>query len=68
MFRRVCETFNIVDLNPYQEEAIVYFLDKKMDGFVIFVNVPTGFGRSLIHQSLPLVFGSFRLAYHYTIT
>lgn len=68
MFRRVCETFNIADLNPYQEEAIVYFLDKKMDGFVIFVNVPTGFGRSLIHQPLPLVFGSFRLTYHYTIT
>lgn len=64
----MCETFNIVDLNPYQEEAIVYFLDKKMDDFVIFVNLPTGYGRSLIHQSLPLVFGSFRLAYHYTIT
>jgi len=67
-FRWVCETFNIVDFYPYQEEAIVYFLDKKMDGFVIFVNLPTGFGRLLIHRSLPLVFRSFRLVYHYAIT
>lgn len=59
----MCETFNIVDFNPYQEEAIVYFLDKKMDGFVIFVNLPTGFGRSLIHRSLPLVSRSFRLVW-----
>lgn len=50
-FRR--ETFDIVDLNPYQKEAIVCFVDKKMD---VFVNLPTGFGRSLIYQSLPLVF------------
>ena len=52
-FQRVSETFQIDDLNPCQLEAIVYFVEKKVD---VFVNLPTGFGKSLIYQALPLVF------------
>ena len=52
-FKRVCETFKIVDLNAHQREAIAYFVDKKKD---VFINLPTGFGKSLIYQALPIVF------------
>ena len=52
-FQRVCETFQIVDLNPFQREAMECFVKKKMD---VFVNLPTGYGKSLIYQALPLVF------------
>ena len=41
----------VVDLNPFQQEAIEYFM-KKVD---VFVNLPTGYGKSLIYQALPLV-------------
>ena len=51
--QRVCESFQIDDLNPYQREAITNFVEEKVD---IFVNLPTGFGKSLIYQALPLVF------------
>ena len=44
-FKRVCETFKIVDLNAHQPEAIAYFVDKKKD---VFINLPTGFSKSLI--------------------
>ena len=47
-FQRVCETFKIVDLNPFQREAIEYFVKKKVD---VFVNLPTGYGKSLIYQA-----------------
>ena len=50
---RVCETFKIMELNAHQREAIAYFVDKKKD---VFINLPTGFGKSLIYQALPLVF------------
>ena len=33
-FQRVCETFKIVDLNPFQREAMEYFVKKKVDVFV----------------------------------
>ena len=52
-FKRVCETFKIVDLNVHHREAIAYFVDKKKD---VFINLPTGFGKSLIYQALPIVF------------
>ena len=51
--QRVCESFQIDDLNPYQREAITNFVEEKGD---IFVNLSTGFGKSLIYQALPLVF------------
>ena len=50
--QRVCETFKIVDLNPFQREAMEYFVKKKVE---VFVNLPTGYGKSLIYQALPLV-------------
>ena len=52
-FQRVCETFKIVDLNPFQRGAMEYFVKKKVD---VFVNLPTGYGKSPIYQALPLVF------------
>ena len=33
-FGRVCATLKRVDLNLYQKEAIVHFVDKRMDVFV----------------------------------
>ena len=39
--------------NLYLREAIAYFVENKMD---VFVNLLTGFGKSLIYQALPLVF------------
>ena len=56
-FKRVCETFKIVDLNAHQREAIAYFVDKKKD---VFINLPTGFSKSLIQQALPIVFNITR--------
>ena len=56
-FQRVCETFKIVNLNPFQGEAIEYFVKKKVD---VFVNLPTGYGKSLIYQAMPLVFNLTR--------
>lgn len=52
-FKRVCGTFKIVDSNAHQREAIVCFVDKKKD---VFINLPTGFRKSLINQDLPFVF------------
>ena len=42
-------------LNAYQREAIVQFVQKKTD---VFVNLPTGYGKSLIYQALPFVYDS----------
>ena len=39
-FQRVCETFKIVDLNPFQREAMEYFVKKKVDVFVN-LRIPT---------------------------
>ena len=54
-FGHVCEVFGIRELNAYQREAIVQFVQKKTD---VFVNLPTGYGKSLIYQALPLVYDS----------
>ena len=48
-FQRVCETFKIVDLNPFQREAMEYFVKKKRVD--VFVNLPTGNGKALIYQA-----------------
>ena len=52
VFDHVCEMFGIRELNTYQREAIVQFVQKKTD---VFVNLPTGYGKSLIYQALPFV-------------
>ena len=40
-------------LNDYQREATTQFVNKKTD---LFINLPTGYGKSLVYQALPLVF------------
>ena len=50
--QQVCQIFGITELNPLQEEAITSFVINKTD---VFVNLPTGFGKSLIYQALPLI-------------
>ena len=53
--RKVCEIFGIQKLRSHQEDAINHVVEKKRD---VFVNLPTGFGKSLIYQALPVVFSS----------
>ena len=52
-FAKVCEVFGIESLNKHQEDAIKYVVEEKKD---VFVNLPTGFGKSLIYQALPLIY------------
>ena len=52
-FVNVCERFGIRALNDYQREAITQFVNKKTD---LFINFPTGYGKSLAYHALPLFF------------
>ena len=54
-FQDVCKVFGISSLNKFQKDAIKCIVDEKRD---VFVNVPTGFGKSFIFQALPIVFSS----------
>ena len=56
-FDRVCEKFGITELNKYQKEAILQIVQRKTD---VFINLLTGFGKSLIYQALPLVCDTVR--------
>ena len=47
----VCLTFGVQNLNPQQEKALGQFLS----GSDVFVNLPTGYAKSLIYQMAPLV-------------
>ena len=51
----VCSKFKISRLNPYQLTVVKEFVRGKSD---IFVNLPTGHGKSLIYQALPSIFDS----------
>ena len=51
-FSAVKEQFNIDELFPEQVEGIKAFFEGKKN---VFVSLPTGFGKSLIYQSLPIV-------------
>ena len=51
----VCSWFTNSCLNPHQEKVISEFVKGKSD---IFVNLPTGYGKSLVYQALPTVFDS----------
>ena len=52
-FRAVSSMFKLPDLNGHQKQAIRKIIVDKED---VFVNLPTGFGKSLIYRALPLVF------------
>ena len=45
--------FAVEKLNKHQEDAIKFLVEKKKD---VLVNLPTGFGKSLIYQALPTAF------------
>ena len=51
----VCSKFKISGLNAFQMKAISEFVKGKS---VILVNLPTGYGKSLVYQALPSVFDS----------
>ncbi|XP_028410549.1 uncharacterized protein LOC114533246 [Dendronephthya gigantea] len=51
----VATLFNIESLYPEQEEAIKAFFERDLN---LFVSLPTGAGKSLIFQSLTVVFDS----------
>ena len=57
VFDLVSQKFCIQELNALQKEAIIQFVEKQR---VVFINLPTGFGKSLIYQALPLVFNAMR--------
>ena len=52
-FDVVCKTFRISALNAAQKNGITKIVEEKRD---VFINLPTGFGKSLLYQALPLVF------------
>ena len=52
-FTLVSSKFKIPTLNHHQRLAIEKIVSNNKD---VFVNLPTGFGKSLIYQALPLVF------------
>ena len=52
-FHLASSKFKISELNAYQKLAIRKIVVEKED---IFVNMPTGSGKSLIFQALPLMF------------
>ena len=47
----VCLTFGVQNLNPQQDKALAEFLS----GNDVFVNLPTGYEKSLLYQMAPLV-------------
>lgn len=61
---KVCEVFGIESLNKHQEDAIKYVVEEKKD---VFVNLPTGFGKSLIYQALPLVYSCLQSTFEKNI-
>ena len=49
----VCEKFQIKSLNNHQRQALRAFVCKECN---MLVNLPNGYGKSFIYQSLPLIF------------
>ena len=52
-FNKVCNVCGFDNLNTHQEKSVKYIVQEKKD---IFVNLPTGFGKSLIYRASPLVY------------
>ena len=49
--KEVCETFAIEKFHEEQQKAIDLFFDGKD----VFVSLPTGYGKSIIFQSIPVI-------------
>ena len=54
-FVKVCDIFGFEKLNKHQEEAIRQVVELKVN---VYVNLPTGYGKSVVFQALPAVFAS----------
>ena len=52
-FVSVASKFKIKEFNLHQKTAIRTFIEDERD---VFVNLPTGFGKSLVFQALPFIF------------
>lgn len=52
VFDEVSEIFEIPSFNDHQKTAFRSIIQGKSD---LFVNLPTGFGKSIIYQALPLI-------------
>ena len=48
----MCEVFGFDSLNKHQEEALRFVFEWKRD---VFVNLSTGFGKSVVFQAFPIV-------------
>ena len=57
-FANVAKLFKINDFNEHQKTAILTIVEENSD---LFVNLPTGFGKSLIFQAIPLIFDCLRM-------
>jgi len=53
VFRKVCEVFGFDRLDKHQEETLEFVFKLKS---LVFVNLPTGFGKSVVFQALPIVY------------
>ena len=59
-FEEVKHQFNLTNILPHQEKSIREFFKGKN----IFVNLPTGYGKSLIFQCIPIVADVLRCKYY----
>ena len=58
---KICEIFQINELNCFQKAAITTLVEKRKD---VFVNLPTGCGKSLIYQCLTTVYSHYNPTSH----
>ena len=64
VFALVSQKFCIQKLNALQKEAIIQFVEKQRG---VFIYLPSGFGKSLIYQALPLVFDAMHREGHIVV-
>ena len=50
-FKKACQAFSVLKLYPEQKKALRAFVTRQD----MFVNLPTGYGKSLVFQMAPLV-------------
>ena len=53
--RKVCEVFGFERLNKHQEKVLRLVFESKSD---VFMNLPTGFGKAVVFQALPVVYSN----------